>query len=126
MIESRKGREYGEDKEKPHWYKEKNYCLYHQVKGHSTNRCIEMKNKLHTLLEKGKVNYVTNEESDDDEDNNMITMVTLAKDCFHAQQGKKGGNTKLFHDHDSFSNKISLYELCMIFGYHREVIYNIF
>ena len=56
----------------------------------------------------------------------MINMVILVKDCAQAQQGKKGGKTKLFFYHHSFSDKISLYNLCMKYGYHREVIHTIF
>lgn len=65
--------------------------MYHQVKGHSTNVYIEMNNKLHKLLENEKVNYVTNEESnneivkeyDDEGYNNMVNMVSLIEYCAH-------------------------------------------
>lgn len=53
-------------------------------------------------------------------------MITLEEYCAYTQVSKKGGETKLFHDHDYFFDKIILYDLCMKFGYHREVIHNIF
>lgn len=92
-----------------------------------------MKKKLYQILENGKVNYVTKEKSDnkivaqyDDEGyNNMVNMVSIFEDYTHAQQGNKVGKTKLFSNHHSFFGNISLYDLCMKYGYHREVIHNV-
>lgn len=55
----------------------------------------------------------------------MINMVALVEYCAHTQQGKKEVRLKLFCNHDSFSDKISLYDLCMKSSYHREIIHNI-
>lgn len=44
----------------------------------------------------------------------------------HAKVGKKRGKTKLFDDHDYFSQKISLLDLFLQSNDHRGFIHNIF
>lgn len=38
---------------------------------------------------------------------------------------RRGGSTKLFHDHDYFYDEVSLYDLCMKYDDHKEVIHEI-
>jgi len=57
----------------------------------------------------------------------MVNMVALVEDCAQIQQGKKRGKTRLFCNHNFFVvDKITLYDLCMKYGYHKEVIHTIF
>jgi len=46
LIKRIQGREYGPNDEKPIWYKENQFCKYHQVKGHTKIGCYAMRKKL--------------------------------------------------------------------------------
>jgi len=37
----------------PTWYKEYRYYEYHQTKGHATNRCGGLRNKIQRFIEDG-------------------------------------------------------------------------
>jgi len=39
--------------ERPAWYKEDRYCEYHQTKGHATNGCGILRNRIQRLIEDG-------------------------------------------------------------------------
>ena len=39
--------------ERPTWYKEDRYCEYHQTKGHATNECGGLRNKIQRLIQDG-------------------------------------------------------------------------
>jgi len=38
---------------RPTWYKEDRYCEYHQTKGHATNGCGGLRNRIQRLIEDG-------------------------------------------------------------------------
>lgn len=46
LIELSLIKELGEDGPNPKWYNENVYYLYHQLKGHSNNGCIELRNNM--------------------------------------------------------------------------------
>ena len=40
---------------KPTWYRENKYCEFHKAKGHSTNRCMRLKNYIQDLIDRGDI-----------------------------------------------------------------------
>ena len=41
--------------EKPIWYKDNEYCIYHRHKGYDTNKCNQLKNIIQRLIDDGQV-----------------------------------------------------------------------
>lgn len=43
------------------WFNEIEYCNYHHQKGHNTNKCCNLRNKVQELINKGELkvyNYI--------------------------------------------------------------------
>lgn len=43
------------------WYRENEYCEFHKIKGHSTNRCLKLKNYIQDLIDRGDIELESNE-----------------------------------------------------------------
>ena len=46
---------YKEDSPKPVWFKDNEYCDFHRVKGHETDRCFRLCHYIRDLIEEGKI-----------------------------------------------------------------------
>lgn len=50
-------------KVKPNWWRENEYCKFHQKKGHTMNNCMKFKYEIQDLMDVGKIvvgNHTTN------------------------------------------------------------------
>lgn len=64
LLETSPIKEIEDDDSKIKWYNENAYYLYHQVKGHMTNDCIELRKNLQKFIDCGKINYDPNDNED--------------------------------------------------------------
>lgn len=46
---------FDESKPKHDWYKRNEYCAYHHVKGHETNKCMKLKHLFQDFIDQGKI-----------------------------------------------------------------------
>ena len=46
---------FDENQLKPRWYQENEYCKYHCVKGHDTNKCFKLKVFIQNLVDDGEI-----------------------------------------------------------------------
>ncbi len=44
-----------ENQPKSKWYRENEYCKYHHIKGHDTNKCIKLKIFIQNLVDDGEI-----------------------------------------------------------------------
>ena len=52
---------FDENQPKPVWYRENDYCEFHKIKGHSTNRYSKLKNYVQDLIDRGDIELESNE-----------------------------------------------------------------
>ena len=55
------------------WYKEDRYCEYHQTKGHATNGCGGLRNRIQKLIEDGF--YVCPAKVEDSEEEHHVNVI---------------------------------------------------
>ena len=48
-------RPFDENQPKPRWYQENEYCKYHHIKGHDTNKCFKLKVFIQNLVDDGEI-----------------------------------------------------------------------
>ena len=48
-------RPFDENQPKSKWYRENEYCKYHRIKGHDTNKCIKIKFFIQNLVDDGEL-----------------------------------------------------------------------
>ena len=46
---------FDENQPKSKWYRENEYCKYHCIKGHETNKCIKLKVFIQNLVDDGEI-----------------------------------------------------------------------
>ena len=46
---------FDESQPKPKWYREHEYCEYHNIQGHSANRCLKFKLYVQNLIKMGHI-----------------------------------------------------------------------
>ena len=46
---------FDENQPKAKWYRENEYCKYHRIKGHDTNKCIKLKVFIQNLVDDGEI-----------------------------------------------------------------------
>ena len=46
---------FDENQPKSKWYRENEYCKYHRIKGHDTNKCIKLKIFIQNLVDDGEI-----------------------------------------------------------------------
>ena len=48
-------RSFDENQPKSKWNRENEYCKYHRIKGHETNKCIKLKVFIQNLVDDGEI-----------------------------------------------------------------------
>ena len=118
------------------WYKEDRYCEYHQTKGHATNGCGSLRNKIQRLIEDGF--YTCPDRVEENEEEHDINVISHEEVCAVLTRGKAKSiidlvtyEKELPKDPRSFDlieklkntqAKVSLFELLQISEPHREIM----
>jgi len=126
--------------ERPAWYKKDRYCEYHQTKGHATNGCGSLRNRIQKLIEYGF--YVCPDRVDETEEEHDINVIFHEEVCATLTRGRARVITdpvtcerELPKDPKSFDlieqlkntqEKVSLFELLQILEPHREIMNQVF
>jgi len=122
--------------ERPAWYKEDRYYKYHQTKGHATNGCGDLRNKIQRLIkdgfyvyptkvgdtgEKQYVNVIFHEDVCAVITRGRARVVTNSVTC-EKEVPKDPRSFDLIEQLKSTQAKVSLFELLQISTPHREMM----
>jgi len=126
--------------ETPAWYKEDRYYEYHQTKGHATNGCGSLRNKIQGLIEDGF--YVFPDRVDDTKEEQDVNVIFHEEVCVALARGRPRVITdpvtcerELPKDPRSFDlieqlkntqAKVNLFELLQFLEPHREIMNQVF
>ena len=126
--------------ERKTWYKEDRYYEYHQTKGHATNGCRGLRNKIQRLIEDGF--YVCPTKVEDIGEEQHVNVIFHGDVCATFTRGraevvidlitcekelpKDPRSFDLIEQLKSTQAKVSLFELLQILAPHREMMNQIF